>query len=223
MFLSVMTKIPGRKNDGLLVTHGFRGFPSFAALSTAGKVLVRPRGRSLVVFEAAMEKAAGLDKDARKVAGRQLDTDKIIADFFRRVMLEKLGKPATERAVYRSVRAAMSEKQRRSAERALALQDLRSAQTRADAAKLGSRAGERAILDLLAAKQKLGDWPLSRASNRALLTLMRWAELRMDPLLFERFYADFAKVRPAAFPDRRDNDEFIARWKKRLEACWSSK
>ncbi len=39
-------------------TYGFRGFPSFGALDSKGKMLVKPRGRSIGAFEAAMKEAA---------------------------------------------------------------------------------------------------------------------------------------------------------------------
>ena len=37
LFASVMTKIEGRKDDELLRTYGFRGFPSMAILDASGE------------------------------------------------------------------------------------------------------------------------------------------------------------------------------------------
>lgn len=219
MFLSVMSRVRGRKDDNLLKTYGFRGFPSFAALDATGKMLAKPRGRSLAAFETLMEQAAGLDKNSRKVAGRQLDVDKISADFLRRVKKGTLRSPKAERAVFVSCRETLSEAQRRTAKRALALHQLHYASEAASAATLGSRASDLAMLDLLIAKVKLGDWPSSDKAIRPLVHLMRWAEFRKDPQMFETMFEEFEPRQRSQDTDARQNQAAIRKWKNRLEAC----
>ena len=57
-YLSVMTRIDGRKYDDMLITKGFRGFPSFAVLDAEGEIVVRHNGpRSVEGFQESVDRA----------------------------------------------------------------------------------------------------------------------------------------------------------------------
>jgi len=221
MFLSIMTRIGGRADDDLLGTYGFRGFPSFGALDSKGKMLVKPRGRSIDAFEAAMKEAKGLDPNSKKAAARQLDTAKIAKDFLRRLKRGGLRRPATERAIYVSCREALDDQQRAAAETAITMHELEFAQKIATRATLGSISSDRAMLDMLAVKTKLGGWPMTKEFNSPLVSLMRWAEHRKDPQLFAALFGDFSTMRAKAFADDSNNEKLISDWKARLEGCWN--
>lgn len=63
MFLSIMSRVPARKDDALLRAYGFRGFPSMAVLSPGLGKLSSPRGRSVEAFKAAVSQAKAMIAD----------------------------------------------------------------------------------------------------------------------------------------------------------------
>lgn len=57
LFAAVMTKIEGRKDDELLRTYGFRGFPSLAILDASGKAITKKVQRSLDSMSSLVKKS----------------------------------------------------------------------------------------------------------------------------------------------------------------------
>ena len=69
-FLSMMTRIEDRKDDDLLRTYGFRGFPSLAFLDAEGNKLLTQGGRTVKDFEDSLAKVSEfVELDAKAKAG----------------------------------------------------------------------------------------------------------------------------------------------------------
>ena len=69
-----MTKIEGRKDDSLLSTYGFRGFPSMAILDASGEAITKSVKRDLPSMKTAVNAAGAYVKLKAKVdAGEQYD------------------------------------------------------------------------------------------------------------------------------------------------------
>ncbi|MBL4846338.1 MAG: hypothetical protein JKY65_12490 [Planctomycetes bacterium] len=50
LFCSIMSRVPGRKNDALLNEKGGRGFPYLVYMDAAGEVIGKPSGRTVGAF-----------------------------------------------------------------------------------------------------------------------------------------------------------------------------
>ena len=50
LFCSIMSKVPGRKHDGLLSEKGGQGFPYLVFMDETGKVIGKPAGRTVAAF-----------------------------------------------------------------------------------------------------------------------------------------------------------------------------
>lgn len=69
-----MTKIEGRKEDDLLRTYGFRGFPSMAILDASGEVITKKVNRDLPSMQSVVAAPSSYYKLKSKVeAGEQYD------------------------------------------------------------------------------------------------------------------------------------------------------
>lgn len=74
LFAAVMTRIDGRKDDALLRTYGFTGFPSLAVLDADGTALTKKVGRDLFAMATATAAATDHAALAAKVgAGDEVD------------------------------------------------------------------------------------------------------------------------------------------------------
>ena len=74
LFAAVATKIEGRKDDALLRTYGFRGFPSMAILDAAGTALTKQVPRNLYAMSNIVEAAPAYAKLSADIeAGNQVD------------------------------------------------------------------------------------------------------------------------------------------------------
>jgi hypothetical protein len=88
LFCSMMTRIEGRKDDDLLRTYGFRGFPSFAVLDHEGTAVTKKVDRSVEgVKKAVTASTAVMQMRAKMEAGEEIDKAEY---FFARMMLGAL-------------------------------------------------------------------------------------------------------------------------------------
>ena len=223
MFLHITTHIPKHKDDDLLGKFGSRSFPTILALSSKGEVMAKPRRRSLQAFEAAMDEAAELEGELAPKAkpGTEKDSAAYAMEILRKVKLGALVNPEADRAAYIKARPSLTPQQRKDIERALIMSELTKAQAAGMRAELGTPESDRAMLTMLAAKEKLGGkWPIEARMNRVLITLMRWAEHRSDPQLYESLFVSFVAVRRKAYGDRATNEGFIESFKDRLDRLW---
>jgi hypothetical protein len=225
MFLHITTRIPGRKNDGMLTKVGGRGFPTFVAMSSTGEVMAKPRRRTIGAFEDAMAEAAELEGEIQpgKPGDKKADGARAAMELLRKVKMGALSNPAQDRADYLASRATLTKDQRKLVEEALILSELTIAQRDCTGAKHGSMAQQKAVLSMLAAKEKLGGtWPMIGITNRVLINLMDWAEYRKDPQMYQVLFGDFVKVRRKLFGNRKTNEAFIQKYKDRLDRLWKN-
>ncbi len=78
--MHITTRIPGRKDDGLLGQYGFRGFPSLAWLDAEGNLVTKQGGRDVEAFQSTLTNLDALDdlrarikKDGKGSKGLQAD------------------------------------------------------------------------------------------------------------------------------------------------------
>ena len=224
MFLHITTRIPGRKNDGMLRKVGGRGFPTFVAMSSTGEVMAKPRRRSLEAFANAMDEAAEFEGEIKPSKSGNANSDGAAGamELLRKFKMGALTDPAKDRAAYIKVRKSLNEKQRKQIEEALIIAELTAGQHKCMSAKIGSAEHKSAVLSMLSAKEKLGgEWPMIGVTNRALINLMAWAEHRKDPQMYQVLFDDFAKVRRKLFGNRNNNEVFIQKFKGRLDRLWN--
>lgn len=228
MFLHVTTRIPDRKDDGLLRKVGSNSFPTFVALSSRGEVLAKPRHRSIASFDDAMSEAAELEGELAPAKGAKGDDASSVPDAVKELMrkLENglLIHPVEDRAAYLACRDKMSAAQRARVEEAMDLAELALAQEAGMQAQPGTAESDRAMLAMLAVKERMGGrWPMVAISNRCLITLMRWAERNEDPRLYQALFDEFVKVRRALFTKQRDNEAFIEKQRAVLDRLWKGR
>jgi len=88
LFAAVMTRIEGRKDDDLLRTYGFRGFPSMALLDAEGEAITKSIPRDLYSMRKIVAAAPTYAKLAAMIeAGETVDETKW---FFARLGMGKL-------------------------------------------------------------------------------------------------------------------------------------
>jgi hypothetical protein len=91
-FAAVMTRIEGRKDDDLLRTYGFRGFPSMALLDAAGEAITKEIPRDLFSMQNIVAAAPAYAKlSAAAAAGDEVDAK---AWFLAQLGMGKLGAEA---------------------------------------------------------------------------------------------------------------------------------
>ncbi len=76
LFAAVMTHIEGRKEDDLLHTYGFGGFPSLALLDAKGEVMTKKLPRDAAGMASTVTAACELvDMEAKQAAGEEVDAN----------------------------------------------------------------------------------------------------------------------------------------------------
>jgi hypothetical protein len=119
LFLHITTRIPGRKNDGMLRDVGGAGFPTFVAMSSKGEVLAKPRQRTIASFADALAEAAEIEGELAPEKGS--DADAAVNELLRKLKLDLLVDPPKDRAEYLKCRDALSPEQRAEVEKRITL------------------------------------------------------------------------------------------------------
>ena len=141
-------------------------------------------------------------------------------ELLRRAKLGELRDTAPDRAAFLSCSAAMNDAQRKLVARAFASAQLRRAVVESAEAPFGSEAYTRALLDMVTAKARLGAWPDTEDSRRALLRLMDRAEARHDAAEFDTWLADFLGIRRADHGHGEEPGPEITRLRARSRRLW---
>ena len=210
-FLHVTTHIQGHPDDDLLKRKNGDGFPTLMILDAEGKTVARPRARNVDAFTAAVSEAQGraAQRDAKSEAAQYL-MDRLLGTY---------AEPAADREAYYRHRSGLSADQRKQVEREIAEAELQASVDevaildRTAAQILGAEV-QVALLETLAARDKLGGWPGGALGSRALIGLLAWADARRDAEAFARWLDDLRGVREGL----EGNETMFAWLERRLGA-----